>query len=154
MCVSLCSFHKIFNILLGASSVPNDQSLKLYRAEANLGLLRFSDALMDLDYLCCLHPNWTEVSEGQVLDTLGCLLFYFLSLMQNGRTKRKISVFSFVRLKALNLMYLTHCVLIRIFRLFTSGMHHGKQEIAISLWAHFTLKRNFTSTKKVLIQII
>ena len=41
--------------------VPDDRSLKMYRAEANSRLLRFSDALTDLDYLCCLHPSWTEV---------------------------------------------------------------------------------------------
>ncbi|XP_061581792.1 LON peptidase N-terminal domain and RING finger protein 1 [Cololabis saira] len=54
-------------------SVPSDQSLKLYRAEANLGLLCFSDALTDLDYLCCLHPSWTEgfFRKGNVLLEMG-----------------------------------------------------------------------------------
>uniref|UniRef100_A0A3Q2Q1M7 LON peptidase N-terminal domain and ring finger 4 n=1 Tax=Fundulus heteroclitus TaxID=8078 RepID=A0A3Q2Q1M7_FUNHE len=49
------------------------RDLKLLRAEANLGLLRFSDALTDLDYLCCLHPNWTEgfYRKGNVLLEMG-----------------------------------------------------------------------------------
>ncbi|XP_038124127.1 LON peptidase N-terminal domain and RING finger protein 1 [Cyprinodon tularosa] len=53
--------------------VPDNPSLKLFRAEANLGLLRFSDALMDLDYLCCLQPNWTEgfFRKGNVLLEMG-----------------------------------------------------------------------------------
>uniref|UniRef100_A0A3Q2DBJ4 LON peptidase N-terminal domain and ring finger 4 n=1 Tax=Cyprinodon variegatus TaxID=28743 RepID=A0A3Q2DBJ4_CYPVA len=53
--------------------VPDNPSLKLFRAEANLGLLRFSDALMDLDYLCCLQPNWTEgfYRKGNVLLEMG-----------------------------------------------------------------------------------
>ncbi|KAF7666133.1 hypothetical protein LDENG_00119550 [Lucifuga dentata] len=57
----------------GLDLVPNDQSLKVYRAEANLGLMRFSDALTDLDYLCCLRPNWTEgfFRKGNVLLEMG-----------------------------------------------------------------------------------
>ncbi|XP_041846136.1 LON peptidase N-terminal domain and RING finger protein 1 [Melanotaenia boesemani] len=57
----------------GVHLVPLDQSLKLCRAEANLGLLRFSDALTDLDYLCCLHPSWTEgfFRKGNVLLEMG-----------------------------------------------------------------------------------
>ncbi|XP_031158371.1 LON peptidase N-terminal domain and RING finger protein 1 isoform X1 [Sander lucioperca] len=53
--------------------VPDDQSLKVYRAEANWGLMRFSDALTDLDYLCCLRPSWTEgfFRKGTVLLELG-----------------------------------------------------------------------------------
>ncbi|MEQ2193485.1 hypothetical protein XENOCAPTIV_030009, partial [Xenoophorus captivus] len=53
--------------------VPHNQILKLFRAEANLGLLRFSDALADLDYLCCLQPNWTEgfFRKGNVLLEMG-----------------------------------------------------------------------------------
>ncbi|TKS72599.1 LON peptidase N-terminal domain and RING finger protein 1 [Collichthys lucidus] len=43
----------------GLDMVPDDQSLKVYRAEANFGMMRFSDALSDLDYLCRLRPNWT-----------------------------------------------------------------------------------------------
>uniref|UniRef100_A0A3Q3LWV9 LON peptidase N-terminal domain and ring finger 4 n=1 Tax=Mastacembelus armatus TaxID=205130 RepID=A0A3Q3LWV9_9TELE len=55
------------------SIVPDDQNLKVYRAEANCGLMRFSDALIDLDYLCCLHPNWTEgfFRKGNVLLEMG-----------------------------------------------------------------------------------
>ncbi|KAM6923480.1 LON peptidase N-terminal domain and RING finger protein 1 [Xenentodon cancila] len=69
----LCPLHVVVLLLFGASSVPSDQSLKLYRAEANLGLLRFSDALTDLDYLCCLHPSWTEgfFRKGNVLLEMG-----------------------------------------------------------------------------------
>ncbi|XP_027864754.1 LON peptidase N-terminal domain and RING finger protein 1 [Xiphophorus couchianus] len=57
----------------GLHLVPDNQSLKLFRAEANLGLLRFSDALTDLDYLCCLQPNWTEgfFRKGNVLLEMG-----------------------------------------------------------------------------------
>ncbi|KAM9377825.1 LON peptidase N-terminal domain and RING finger protein 1 [Pholidichthys leucotaenia] len=53
--------------------VPDDQSLKMFRAEANWGLLRFSEALTDLDYLCCLHPDWIEGSfrKGNVLLGMG-----------------------------------------------------------------------------------
>lgn len=43
------------------STAPEDVSLKVWRAEACMGLRRFSDALRDLDDLCCVRPNWTEV---------------------------------------------------------------------------------------------
>uniref|UniRef100_A0A8C5DXD6 LON peptidase N-terminal domain and RING finger protein 1-like n=1 Tax=Gouania willdenowi TaxID=441366 RepID=A0A8C5DXD6_GOUWI len=51
----------------------DDQSLKLYRAKANCGLRRFTDALTDLDILCCLRPNWTEgfFRKGDVLLEMG-----------------------------------------------------------------------------------
>lgn len=57
----------------GLNSVPDDQSLKMFRAEANWGLMRFSDALTDLDYLCCLRPSWTEgcFHKGNVLLGMG-----------------------------------------------------------------------------------
>ncbi|XP_071373790.1 LON peptidase N-terminal domain and RING finger protein 1 isoform X2 [Centroberyx affinis] len=57
----------------GLDIVPDDVSLKVYRAEAHLGLMRFSDALTDLDYLCCLRPNWTEgfFRKGNVLLEMG-----------------------------------------------------------------------------------
>ncbi|XP_017275236.1 LON peptidase N-terminal domain and RING finger protein 1 [Kryptolebias marmoratus] len=57
----------------GLRLVPDNQSLKVCRAEANLGLLRFSDALTDLDYLCCLHPTWTEgfFRKGNALLEMG-----------------------------------------------------------------------------------
>ncbi|XP_061542228.1 LON peptidase N-terminal domain and RING finger protein 1 [Phycodurus eques] len=53
----------------GLQQVPEDLSLKFYRAEANCGLLHFSDALADLDYLCCLRPKWTEgfFRKGNIL---------------------------------------------------------------------------------------
>lgn len=53
--------------------VPDDQSLKVFRAEANLGLRRFSDALTDLDYLCCLRPSWTEVRTERSQPDAVCL---------------------------------------------------------------------------------
>lgn len=43
---------------------PDDLSLRVYRAEANWAMMHYSDALTDLDYLCCLRPNWTEVRDG------------------------------------------------------------------------------------------
>lgn len=57
----------------GVDLDPNDLSFKVYRAEANLGLRRFSEALTDLDYLCCLRPNWTEAvfRKGNVLLEMG-----------------------------------------------------------------------------------
>ncbi|KAM7389486.1 hypothetical protein PAMP_023462 [Pampus punctatissimus] len=57
----------------GINIVPDDQSLRVYRAEANCGLMRFSDALTDIDYLCCLRPNWTEgfFRKGNVLLEMG-----------------------------------------------------------------------------------
>ncbi|KAM3866535.1 LON peptidase N-terminal domain and RING finger protein 1 [Diretmus argenteus] len=57
----------------GIELVPDDMSLKVYRAEANLGLKYFSDALTDLDDLCCLRPNWTEgfFRKGNVLLEMG-----------------------------------------------------------------------------------
>uniref|UniRef100_A0A665U6B2 LON peptidase N-terminal domain and RING finger protein 1-like n=1 Tax=Echeneis naucrates TaxID=173247 RepID=A0A665U6B2_ECHNA len=57
----------------GLDLVPDDLSLKVYRAEAHWGLLHFSDALTDLDYLCCLRPNWTEgfFRKGNVLLEMG-----------------------------------------------------------------------------------
>ncbi|XP_034738886.1 LON peptidase N-terminal domain and RING finger protein 1 isoform X2 [Etheostoma cragini] len=57
----------------GLHLVPDDPGLKVYRAEANRGLMRFSDALTDLDYLCCLRPSWTEgfFRKGSVLLELG-----------------------------------------------------------------------------------
>ncbi|KAJ0050033.1 hypothetical protein NL108_011856 [Boleophthalmus pectinirostris] len=57
----------------GIDSVPEDLSLKLYRADANMGLLHLPDALTDLDYLCCLRPNWTEglFRKGNVLLEMG-----------------------------------------------------------------------------------
>lgn len=36
-------------------------SLKAWRAEANMGLQCFSEALRDLEDLCCARPNWAEV---------------------------------------------------------------------------------------------
>ncbi|KAJ0002370.1 hypothetical protein NQD34_007519 [Periophthalmus magnuspinnatus] len=57
----------------GLDQVPEDLSLKLFRAEANTGLLRLPDALTDLDYLCCLRPNWTEglFRKGNALLEMG-----------------------------------------------------------------------------------
>lgn len=65
-----------------ASLVPDDQSLKVYRAEANWGLMRFSDALTDLDYLCCLRPNWTEVRDIFSVGQTYYILFLWLLFQQ------------------------------------------------------------------------
>ncbi|XP_076018963.1 LON peptidase N-terminal domain and RING finger protein 1 [Genypterus blacodes] len=56
-----------------ADQVPDDQSLKVYRTEANLGLMRYSDVLTDLDHLCCLRPTWAEgfFRKGNVLLEMG-----------------------------------------------------------------------------------
>lgn len=76
--------YSLFCFLVGfffVCLVPDDQSLKVYRAEANWAMMRFSDALTDLDYLCCLRPNWTEVRDACGLDSLGkthMLLFAFI----------------------------------------------------------------------------
>uniref|UniRef100_A0A672N3P3 LON peptidase N-terminal domain and RING finger protein 1-like n=1 Tax=Sinocyclocheilus grahami TaxID=75366 RepID=A0A672N3P3_SINGR len=55
------------------STAPEDVSLKVWRAEACMGLRRFSDALRDLDDLCCVRPNWTEgvFRKGNVLLEMG-----------------------------------------------------------------------------------
>uniref|UniRef100_A0A668AUQ9 LON peptidase N-terminal domain and ring finger 4 n=1 Tax=Myripristis murdjan TaxID=586833 RepID=A0A668AUQ9_9TELE len=57
----------------GLDIAPDDMSMKVYRTEANVGLMRFADALTDLDYLCCLRPNWTEgfFRKGNVLLGMG-----------------------------------------------------------------------------------
>lgn len=54
-------------------NAPDDVSLKVWRAEACMGLRRFSDALRDLDDLCCVRPNWTEgfFHKGNVLLEMG-----------------------------------------------------------------------------------
>ncbi|TSQ81044.1 LON peptidase N-terminal domain and RING finger protein 1 [Bagarius yarrelli] len=53
--------------------VPDDLSLKSWRAEANMGLQRFSEALHDLEDLCTARPNWTEAyfRKGNVLLEMG-----------------------------------------------------------------------------------
>ncbi|KAF4104812.1 LON peptidase N-terminal domain and RING finger protein 1 [Onychostoma macrolepis] len=57
----------------GIEMAPEDVSLKVWRAEACMGLRRFSDALRDLDDLCCVRPNWTEgfFRKGNVLLEMG-----------------------------------------------------------------------------------
>ncbi|RXN07373.1 LON peptidase N-terminal domain and RING finger 1-like protein [Labeo rohita] len=57
----------------GIEMAPEDVSLKVWRAEACMGLRRFSDALRDLDDLCCVRPNWTEgfFRKGNVLFEMG-----------------------------------------------------------------------------------
>ncbi|XP_055783559.1 LON peptidase N-terminal domain and RING finger protein 1-like isoform X2 [Salvelinus fontinalis] len=57
----------------GIRLAPDDVSLKVWRAEANMGLRLFSDALRDLEDLCCVHPNWTEgfFRKGNVLLEMG-----------------------------------------------------------------------------------
>lgn len=57
----------------GLELSPDDLSLRAYRAEANWAMMHYSDALTDLDYLCCLRPNWTEgfFRKGNVLLEMG-----------------------------------------------------------------------------------
>ncbi|XP_051715984.1 LON peptidase N-terminal domain and RING finger protein 1 [Ctenopharyngodon idella] len=57
----------------GIEMAPDDVSLKVWRAEACMGLRRFSDALRDLDDLCGVRPNWTEgfFRKGNVLLEMG-----------------------------------------------------------------------------------
>ncbi|KAL0973840.1 hypothetical protein UPYG_G00211880 [Umbra pygmaea] len=57
----------------GLQIAPGDVSLKWWRAEANMGLRRFSEALKDLDEFCAIRPNWTEgfYRKGNVLLEMG-----------------------------------------------------------------------------------
>ncbi|XP_068181629.1 LON peptidase N-terminal domain and RING finger protein 1 [Antennarius striatus] len=57
----------------GLELVPDDLSLKLLKVEANWGIMCFSEALTDLNYLCCLRPNWLEgfFRKGNVLLEMG-----------------------------------------------------------------------------------
>ncbi|XP_053362461.1 LON peptidase N-terminal domain and RING finger protein 1 isoform X3 [Clarias gariepinus] len=59
----------------GLETAPDDMSLKAWRAEANMGLRRFSEALCDLEDLCCARPNWAEAffQKGNVLLEMGRL---------------------------------------------------------------------------------
>lgn len=50
-----------FLFCLPFSKAPDNMSLKAWRAEANMGLRRFSEALCDLEDLCCARPQWAEV---------------------------------------------------------------------------------------------
>ncbi|XP_060741488.1 LON peptidase N-terminal domain and RING finger protein 1 isoform X2 [Tachysurus vachellii] len=54
---------------------PVDLSLKAWKAEANIGLRCFSEALRDLEDLCCARPNWAEAffQRGNVLLEMGRL---------------------------------------------------------------------------------
>ncbi|XP_014068350.1 LON peptidase N-terminal domain and RING finger protein 1 [Salmo salar] len=57
----------------GIQLAPGDVSLKVWRAEASMGLRLFSDALRDLEDLCCIRPKWTEgfFRKGNVLLEMG-----------------------------------------------------------------------------------
>ncbi|XP_029113437.1 LON peptidase N-terminal domain and RING finger protein 1 isoform X1 [Scleropages formosus] len=57
----------------GIQLAPGDLGLKVWRAEANMGLQHFSDALQDLDELCRTCPTWTEgfFRKGNVLLEMG-----------------------------------------------------------------------------------
>ncbi|KAJ8014917.1 hypothetical protein DPEC_G00020750 [Dallia pectoralis] len=69
-----CEFTEALRIADEAIQIaPNDASLKLWRAEANVGLTRYSEALKDLEELCYLRPNWTEgfFRKGNVLLEMG-----------------------------------------------------------------------------------
>lgn len=62
----------------------------MYRAEANLGLTRFPDVLTDLDYLCCLRPDWTEVRETTAYSTVSAqkkhIFWHLWSLTDKHKT--------------------------------------------------------------------
>ncbi|KAF4091463.1 hypothetical protein AMELA_G00037200 [Ameiurus melas] len=58
-----------------AGKVFDDLRMKAWRAEANIGLRRFSEALPDLEDLCSARPNWAEAffQKGNVLLEMGRL---------------------------------------------------------------------------------
>lgn len=98
MCVNVFLLLSFCSCCCFASLVPDDQSLKVYRAEANFGMMRFSDALSDLDYLCRLRPNWTEVREtGIALIAfakhlcLAFIVFFFFCTAQTNLLKSSIN---------------------------------------------------------------
>uniref|UniRef100_A0A3P9HGD5 LON peptidase N-terminal domain and ring finger 1 n=1 Tax=Oryzias latipes TaxID=8090 RepID=A0A3P9HGD5_ORYLA len=64
---------RIVNEELRLAFLTFADTLRLFRVEANCGLRRFSDTLTDFDYLCCLHPKWTEgfFRKGNVLLEMG-----------------------------------------------------------------------------------
>ncbi|XP_017553843.1 LON peptidase N-terminal domain and RING finger protein 1 isoform X1 [Pygocentrus nattereri] len=69
-----CEFTEALRIAEdGIETAPDDVSLKVWRAEASMGLRRFSDALRDLEDLCSARPNWTEgfFRKGNVLLEMG-----------------------------------------------------------------------------------
>ncbi|XP_036424897.1 LON peptidase N-terminal domain and RING finger protein 1 isoform X1 [Colossoma macropomum] len=69
-----CEFTEALRIAEdGIETAPDDVSLKVWRAEASMGLRRFSDALRDLEDLCGARPNWTEgfFRKGNVLLEMG-----------------------------------------------------------------------------------
>lgn len=75
--MQICGFFLFFFFRLFFSSalcflVPHEQSLRWYRVEANWALRHFSEALTDLDYLCGLRPNWTEVRHVQSWQNRSC----------------------------------------------------------------------------------
>ncbi|MBN3297346.1 LON peptidase N-terminal domain and RING finger protein 1 [Amia ocellicauda] len=57
----------------GLELAPNDVSLRMSRAEANMGLQCFTDVLEDLDVLCKTRPTWTEgyFRKGNVFVEMG-----------------------------------------------------------------------------------
>ncbi|XP_036404912.1 LON peptidase N-terminal domain and RING finger protein 1 [Megalops cyprinoides] len=57
----------------GIDRAPEDVSLKVWRADACVGLRRFSDALQDLDDLCRERPMWSEgfYRKGNVMLEMG-----------------------------------------------------------------------------------
>uniref|UniRef100_W5MUE9 LON peptidase N-terminal domain and ring finger 4 n=1 Tax=Lepisosteus oculatus TaxID=7918 RepID=W5MUE9_LEPOC len=69
-----CEFTEALRIIdEGMRLAPNDVSLQISRAEAKLGLQRYSDALKDLDLLCEMRPTWTEVffRKGNIFLEMG-----------------------------------------------------------------------------------
>ncbi|KAJ8281538.1 hypothetical protein COCON_G00040570 [Conger conger] len=69
-----CEFTQALRIVdEGLDIYPQDVSLKLCRAEVCVALQRFSEALRDLESVCCLRPSWPEgfFLKGRVLQALG-----------------------------------------------------------------------------------
>lgn len=63
----------------------------LYRVEANWALRHFSEALSDLDYLCSLRPNWTEVRHVCSLGKTGLVTFPLQAFCQYNQPRARIS---------------------------------------------------------------
>ncbi|KAJ8337672.1 hypothetical protein SKAU_G00366380 [Synaphobranchus kaupii] len=71
-----CEFTQALRIVdEGLDICPEDESLKVWRAEAYVGLQQFTDALEDLDTLCRERPFWAEgfYRKGRVLQDMGRL---------------------------------------------------------------------------------
>uniref|UniRef100_W5JY51 LON peptidase N-terminal domain and ring finger 4 n=1 Tax=Astyanax mexicanus TaxID=7994 RepID=W5JY51_ASTMX len=68
-----CEFTEALRIAEDGIETGGFTGLKVWRAEASMGLRRYSDALRDLEDLCRVRPNWTEglFRKGNVLLEMG-----------------------------------------------------------------------------------